>query len=150
MKSVFCNRKWRALFSVLSVFLFLWGCVEGEKPAAISTAVNDIPVSLIISSPSNEASALHGEAVYFEAFIDNEEMVDGPVVWTSNLDGQISAESKFKYSQLSEGRHTIIASVKDKEGEDAVDSLELIIQKFTWAAQYKKHFQLNPRIAITH
>jgi hypothetical protein len=147
MKVIFCDRQWRRLFGVLSVLVFLWGCVEGEKPAATNTAVNDIPVSLIISSPSNEASVLHGEDVYFEAFIDNEEMVDGPVVWTSNLDGQIGVESKLKYSQLSEGRHTIIASVKDKTGEDAVDSLELIVDKFTWAAQYKKHYQLNPRIS---
>jgi len=90
---------------------------------------------------------LHGEAVYFEAFIDNEEMADGPVVWTSSLDGPIGTELRFKSSQLSEGRHTIIASVKDQKGDDAVDSLELIIDKFTWAAQYKKHFQLNPRIS---
>ena len=147
MKSIFCNRKWRVRFSVLSVLIFLGGCGEGEKPAATFTAANDIPVNLIISSPQNEATALHGEAVYFEAFIDNEEMADGPVVWTSSLDGPIGTELRFKSSQLSEGRHTIIASVKDQKGDDAVDSLELIIDKFTWAAQYKKHFQLNPRIS---
>jgi chitinase len=67
-------------------------------------------------------------------------MVDGPVIWTSNLDGQIGTGLKFKSSQLSVGRHTIIASVKDKKGEDAVDTLELTIEKFSWAAHYKKHF----------
>ena len=147
MKSILYHRKWQARLCVLSVLILLWGCGEGEKPAATFTAVNDIPLNLIISSPQNEASTLHGEAVYFEAFVDNEEMADGPVVWTSNLDGQIGAESRFKASQLSEGRHTIIASIKDKKGDDAVDSLELIVGKFTWAAQYKKHFQLNPRIS---
>ena len=146
MKFIFCNRTWRACFSVVSVLICLWGCGQGAKPAATHDAVNDIPVNLIISSPQNETSVLHGETVLFEALIDNEALADGPVVWTSSLDGPIGVESRFSCSHLSEGRHTIIASFKDKQGDDVADSLELIVEKFTWAAQYKKDFQLNPRI----
>ena len=139
-----CNPKtWLMLAGVMLALLLVSGCLpeEAAKPARETVVLK--PLSIYILSPLNDDSKLQGDSIYFEADTGESSTADSQVVWPSNLDGEIGTAPKFQFSQLSACMHTITATIKDGMGQEAAHSLILDIEKFTWAAHYKKNYQLN-------
>jgi hypothetical protein len=123
-----------------------WGCKQSETAEPVVTPITTKPLSIFILSPLNDDTNLQGEEIYFSADIGEESLADNQVIWTSNLDGEIGHTPSFKSSHLSEGMHSITATLKDPMGNEASHSLIVTVEKFTHAAHYKKHYDLNPRI----
>ena len=141
-----CPQIW-ILFSALVVMLtIVAGCGDHGSAGKNDPPVINRAISLNISEPLNGGSGFYGGEILFEALNDDGEIVRRPILWTSSLDGQIGDEPRFTYSKLSVGQHTITATIKDDNGKNVYDTLNLTIEVFSWAAIYKKNGQLNPRI----
>ena len=120
--------------SVVLFFLSIYGC-EKEKP-----------VSLLLVNPPPGMSVVYGEEIIFEAFDD--ELNEIPVIWASDVDGQIGIGSRSKQARLSVGVHTISATVTDKNGNTAVESVSITIEKPLLAAYSLKNNKLSPRTCM--
>ena len=87
---------------------------EGLDIAKYRAPQGNIPVATIKSISPNPGGV--GEAIYFEGSgLDT----DGTVTsynWRSSIEGQLSAESSFSASNLSEGEHIIYFKVADNDG----------------------------------
>mgnify|MGYP001825091254 FL=1 len=95
-------------------------------PGSGGTA-NDSP-RVSITSPSDGASFNSGDSISFDGSASDTEDGDltGSLVWTSNLDGYIGTGGSFS-AVLSDGTHTITASVADSGGSNDSDSITIII-----------------------
>jgi subtilisin len=89
--------------------------------------VNTAP-SASISSPADGASFTSGTSISFTGSAsDNEDgNLTSSLVWTSNLAGQIGIGGSFS-AVLSDGTHTITASVTDSGGSTGSDSVTITV-----------------------
>jgi subtilisin len=86
------------------------------------------PPTVSITSPANGASFDSGASISFSGSASATEDGDltGSLVWTSNLDGQIGTGGSFS-AVLSDGSHTITASVTDSGGSNGSDSISVTV-----------------------
>ena len=103
-----------------------FGLVDAAEAAAAGTA--NEPPAVSITSPGDGASFGSGETITFEGTASDPEDGDltGSLVWTSNIQGQIGVDGSFS-TILSDGNHTITASVTDAGGSTAGDSITVIV-----------------------
>jgi hypothetical protein len=86
------------------------------------------PPTVDITSPGNGASFSSGTSVSFagSAFDAEDGNLTNNLVWTSGLDGQIGTGGSFS-AALSDGTHTITASVTDSGGSPGNDSITITV-----------------------
>ncbi len=100
-----------------------------------SVLAPDLPPEVFIVDPGDGAEFAEGEEV---DFIGSAEDDRGPenlsVSWNSDIDGALSADSPgadglmaFALTDLSPGTHTISVTVEDEGGQEATDSISLVI-----------------------
>jgi len=89
-------------------------CLDGQACAA-----EDSPTVVISSPLVNTYNS--GDPVYFSGFANDlsDGQLTSQILWTSSLDGVLGNGSGFQ-RQLSDGYHTIQASVSDSEGNQGV------------------------------
>lgn len=89
--------------------------------------VNEAP-AVSITSPSDGATFDSGASILFEGAASDPEdgSLTSDLVWTSNLDGQIGTGGSFS-TVLSDGNHTITASVTDSGGASGSDSVGITV-----------------------
>ena len=92
--------------------------------AGSGNSSNAVP-AVSITSPVSEANFNSGDSIAFSADSSDAEDEDltSQLSWTSTLDGVIGSEGSFSIANLSEGTHTITASVTDSEGLTGSDSV---------------------------
>jgi serine protease len=86
------------------------------------------PPSVSITSPSNGASFASGTSISFSGSASDTEdgNLTSSLVWVSSLDGQIGTGGSFS-AVLSDGTHTITASVTDSGGSSGSDSISITV-----------------------
>lgn len=86
------------------------------------------PPSVSITSPVDGATFNSGVSVDFAGTASDDEDGDltASLVWTSNLDGQIGIGGSFN-TVLSDGIHTVTASVTDSGGNTSSDSITVTV-----------------------
>ncbi len=92
------------------------------------TPTNTAPTANI-SAPANGSTFTVGSSVSFSGSATDAEdgSLTGSLSWSSNLDGGIGSGGSFATSSLSEGTHTITASVSDSGGLSASDTVSITI-----------------------
>jgi subtilisin len=103
-----------------------FGLVDAAEAAA--GPANE-PPSVSISSPADGASFDSGATILFEGTASDAEDGDltGSLVWTSSTDGQIGTGGRVSSSILSDGSHTITASVEDSDGSSGSASVSITV-----------------------
>ncbi|HEX6306190.1 MAG TPA: S8 family serine peptidase, partial [Anaerolineales bacterium] len=88
----------------------------------------DNPPAVSIDSPADGASFDSGASISFygSASDDEDGNLIGSLVWTSDQDGQIGAGGSFS-AVLSDGTHTITASVTDSGGNTGSDGITITV-----------------------
>ncbi len=106
------------------------GDIDGYSEPLVyvgNTSVGDSPV-VSITSPADGASFDSGASITFEGSASDTE--DGDLTsnlsWTSDIDGAIGTGGSFT-TTLSDGSHTITASVTDTDGNSASDSVSITV-----------------------
>jgi serine protease len=96
--------------------------------ASILVLVSNTAPQIIITSPGNGSEFEFNTSIDFSGYVlDAEETgLDDDLIWTSNLDDQIGTGPNFS-SVLSEGQHTITASVADRCGVIGSTSIDVIV-----------------------
>jgi subtilisin len=86
------------------------------------------PPTVNITSPSDGASFASGASISFSGSASDSEdgNLTSSLVWTSNLDSQIGTGGSFN-AVLSDGTHTITASVTDSGGSSGSDSITVTV-----------------------
>ena len=87
---------------------------ENQEPVAF--------IDLISPNPANI-----GVEISFSGHGIDEDGIIVEWKWTSNIDGDISAESSFNTSELTEGRHAIYFKVRDNASEWSKQVIETLI-----------------------
>jgi subtilisin family serine protease len=89
----------------------------------------NIPPTVSISSPANNASFASGTSISFSGSASDAEDGDltGSLVWTSSLDGPIGTGGSFS-AVLSDGTHTLTASVTDAGGLTGSASITVVVE----------------------
>lgn len=90
---------------------------------------DNTPPTVSISSPANNASFPSGTSISFSGSASDAEdgNLTSGLIWTSSLDGQIGTGSSFS-KVLSDGTHTITASVTDSGGQTGSASITVVVQ----------------------
>jgi hypothetical protein len=85
--------------------------------------------SVTISSPANNASFTSGTSINFSGSATDAEdgNLTSSLAWTSSRDGQIGTGGSFS-AVLSDGTHTITASITDSGGLAGSDSITVVVQ----------------------
>jgi PKD repeat protein len=114
---------------VFTVTLIVTG-PGGTATASQAIAANaNTPPSLIITAPESGASFPATTTVTFTATANDGE--DGSLAsdinWSSSADGTIGTGASISLSTLSEGSHTITASVTDSGGAPATSSINVTV-----------------------
>ena len=88
---------------------------------------NDAPV-VSITSPADGSTFDSGATILFEGTASDTEDGDltAGLVWTSDIDGQIGTGGSFS-TTLSDGSHTITASVTDSGGKTGSNSIKITV-----------------------
>ena len=88
----------------------------------------DAPPAVSITIPANGSSFDPSAPIYFQGSATDPEDFDltASLVWTSSKDGQIGTGESFS-TTLSNGIHTITASVTDSGGNTANDSISITV-----------------------
>lgn len=96
--------------------------IEGELLDA-----NNFP-NLTINSPADNASFSSGASITFSATATDIEDGDisSSIQWTSSIDGNIGSGGQFSTSALSDGAHTITATVTDSGGRSVQESINIL------------------------
>jgi subtilisin len=86
------------------------------------------PPTVNITSPSDGASFASGTSINFAGSASDTEdgNLTSSLVWTSNLDGQIGSGGSFS-AVLSDGTHSITASVTDSGGASGSDTVTITV-----------------------
>jgi len=86
------------------------------------------PPAVTIGSPGNDASFVQGTAISFSGSATDTEdgNLSSTMVWSSNLDGQLSVGSSFARA-LTVGTHTITAQVCDSAGTTSSKSVVVLV-----------------------
>lgn len=101
-----------------------YGLVDAQAAAG---PVNEAP-TVVISSPADGSSFDSGATISFTGTATDPEDGDltSSLVWTSDLDGQVGTGGSFS-TTLSDGTHTIAASVTDSGGLTGTDSITITV-----------------------
>ncbi len=94
------------------------------------TAPGSAP-SVLILTPEDETVAAVAEFVSFSVAagdIEDGEIADEHLQWTSNRDGELGQGSALDTNALSPGRHTITVTATDSDGRSSQSSVDVIIQ----------------------
>lgn len=88
----------------------------------------DNPPTVSITSPADGASFNSGDSISFAGSASDTEDGDltASLVWTSSIDGQIGTGGSFS-TVLSDGTHTITASVTDSGGNTGSDNITITV-----------------------
>jgi len=107
--------------------LYGYGLVDADEAALPLEPVNNAP-SVSINSPADSATFDSGATILFEGTASDIEDGDltANLVWTSDKDGQIGTGGTFS-TTLSDGQHTITASVTDSGGKMGSDSISITV-----------------------
>jgi hypothetical protein len=102
-----------------------WGLVNAAAAAGVSG--NNSP-TVIITSPADGSIFGSGASIDFSGTASDIEdgNLTGSLVWTSSIDGQIGTGGSFS-TALSDGNHTITASVTDSGGKIGSDSISITV-----------------------
>jgi len=100
---------------------------DGSCDVASAGPVNETP-TVSITSPADESTFDSGAAILFEGTASDTEDSDltASLVWTSDIDGQIGTGGSFS-ATLSDGNHTITASVTDSDGATGSASINITV-----------------------
>ncbi len=87
------------------------------------------PPSVTITAPSNGSSSTAGDSVSFAGSATDPEdgNISANLSWSSSLDGNIGSGASFSTSSLSQGSHTITASVTDSDGLTGSDNISITV-----------------------
>ncbi len=105
-----------------------FGLVDADEAAVPSGPVNNSP-DVFITSP-NDNSTFDSEAtISFEGTANdtNDGDLTASLVWTSSINGQIGTGGNFSSATLSDGNHTITATVSDSGGATGSDSISITV-----------------------
>jgi hypothetical protein len=135
-----------------------WGLVDAAEAAP--APANNPPV-VEITSPDDGSIFVSGSTIDFQGTASDAEEGDltAGLVWVSNLDGEIGEGGNFTRI-LSDGSHTITASVTDSGGQTGSDSITVgsasepttvSVSGFTYATtggrDGKKHLSVTVALA---
>jgi subtilisin family serine protease len=106
------------------------------------------PPTVSITSPADGASFNSGESISFAGSASDAEDGDltASLVWTSDKDGQIGTGGSFS-AILSDGTHTITASVTDSGGLPGEDSITITVGGGGGATMYVFDIAMSPKTA---
>jgi prepilin-type N-terminal cleavage/methylation domain-containing protein len=101
--------------------------IQDFYPPHVTPAANAPPLVNIASQSGG--TFLLGESMFFVGSANDAEDkgLTGDLVWTSNLDGEIGVGRSFS-TTLTEGNHTITASVSDSGSRTGFDTVSVVIQ----------------------
>jgi hypothetical protein len=104
-----------------------FGLVDADEAAVPSGPVNQPPV-VSIASPDDGATFDSGSSILFQGTaIDSDDGdLSGGLSWVSSLDGTIGSGAGFS-ATLSDGKHTITASVTDSDGAIGSASVAVVV-----------------------
>ena len=104
-----------------------YGLVDADGAAAPAGPVND-PPTVSITSPADGSAFDSGASILFEGTASDTEdgNLTASLVWTSDIDGQIGTGSSFS-ATLTDGDHTITASVTDSGGKTGSASISITV-----------------------
>lgn len=98
-----------------------------DAAAAVGAAANS-PPAVSITSPADNATFASGEIISFSGSAADAEdgNLTASIVWTSSIDGAIGTGGSFSRA-LSDGKHTITASVTDSGGSTRSASVSITV-----------------------
>ena len=85
---------------------------------SLFTVARKFPEPVIVS-PADQAQSFLNERIIFEGVgfdIEDGPLADDALIWSSDLDGSIGTGGSVALSDLSSGKHTIVLSVQDSDG----------------------------------
>ena len=104
------------------------GLVQANGAASVDPP-NDPPTASI-SSPADGSNPASGATINFAGSAsdteDDDATLTSSLVWTSSIDGSIGSSGSFSKT-LSDGNHTITASVTDSGGKTGSDSISITV-----------------------
>lgn len=109
-----------------------YGLVDADGAVATEPEpANELP-TVIIESPSDGSTFASGESISFTGSASDTEDGDltNDLSWTSNIDGSIGNGGSFS-TILSDGEHTITASVTDFDGATGSSSISIVVGSST-------------------
>jgi len=109
-----------------------YGLVDADEAAGVP---EDNPPTVSITSPTDGSTFDSGATITFQGTANDTEDGDltASLVWTSNIDGQIGTGGSFS-TTLSDGTHTITASVTDSGAATATDEVIITVTQAGGAA----------------
>jgi hypothetical protein len=99
-----------------------------SRSESISITVEEPQAPILsLSSPKNNAEYNNGETLTLKASASDPEDGDisGNIIWESDLDGALGTGSEITELELSEGTHTLTATIEDSHGAEVVATLTL-------------------------
>ncbi len=105
-----------------------WGLVNAAAAAGVPEEPGNYPPTVTITSPADGDTFDSGASILFEGTASDTEDGDltASLVWTSDIDGQIGTGGSFS-TTLTDGNHTITASVTDSGGKTGSDSISITV-----------------------
>lgn len=87
------------------------------NPVNSTNSTSNTPPNVTITSMSTSSTAIYGQDIYLKGEAGDLEdgNISANIIWTSNIDGTLGQGALISY-ELSEGSHTITASVTDSGG----------------------------------
>jgi hypothetical protein len=105
------------------------GGLEASAQIKIQVLANNPPEISILNPPHQSIFRAGDSIVFSGTALDGEDGdLSDQIIWTSNLDGEIGQGSEFINSDLSAGKHKIIASVQDSEGAVSTTKIAILIR----------------------
>ncbi len=104
-------------------------------PGGTATATQNIvanantPPALNITAPANGGNFVGGTTVILSGTANDAEdgSLSSSILWSSSRDGNLGTGASIQLSTLSEGSHTITASVTDSGGATAMSSISITV-----------------------
>ncbi|MFC1591998.1 WD40/YVTN/BNR-like repeat-containing protein [Thermodesulfobacteriota bacterium] len=98
--------------------------------ASLRITIGNTAPTVTISAPADGYSAATGESITFEGSVFDAEdgtLVGAPLVWSSDIDGEMGKGNRIIRDDLSQGRHNITLSAKDSFFEQSSKSITITI-----------------------
>lgn len=103
-----------------------------DFPAAPAAPPSNGPPAVEITSQSGGTFMVGDSMLFVGSAVDVEDGdLTGELVWTSNLDGEIGVGGSLYTNRLTDGNHTITASISDSGTLAAFDTISVIMQAIT-------------------
>lgn len=104
-----------------------FGLVDADEAAGVSEPVNEAPI-VSITSPADGSTFDSEATIGFAGTASDTDDGDltASLVWASDIDGQIGTGGNFS-TTLSDGTHTITASVTDTDGKSGTDTISITV-----------------------